>query len=393
MSGYRPDNGFSGLMTKVRQELKEAATSKLAHPQNVTTNEEPQIDAEELGVEEYEDEDLNKVPPQKAPVSKSKKDPRYAVRLVKDTEIENPAKTKLESKGDLYLCNNCFKTFRNTEGVCTECRSNIVERVVNEEPIDSEDDYALPNKYHPKKFAKDRTNRKAQSPAEQQRVKDTKAMFAAQNESTPERMYLQKDFQRDMEKYGWKTREEGIHQYARMNNVDPEELRHLLGERVEEDSDDYVDQIVERVVQETSPTLKKHLRKAYLKSAELDDDHEKAVDAAMRASDGRMSRKEVEDVVDPLSMPGGYAKGKHGQYLPRQKNTRLKKIPPEESVDEHEKGMTNDYYVDQIVDVVKNIVKSQGNSEISLENLQTTILYQMMDAVVAKLEGEGISVQ
>lgn len=130
MYGFRPDNGFSGLMAKVRQELKEAEQSKPV-PQNTKTVEKPELNAEDIGMEDYSEEDLNATPPKPAPRSKSKDDERYAVKEVPDKDVQNPAPAK-ESKGYLLLCNNCFKTCRNTEDICTECRSNMVERIVED---------------------------------------------------------------------------------------------------------------------------------------------------------------------------------------------------------------------------------------------------------------------
>ena len=133
MSGYRPDNGFEGLMAHVRSELKE--DKLVPAPQNMNTVEEPEVDPEEIGVEDYSEEDLNSTPAKPAPKSKSKDDDRYKIREVPDKEVENPAPKKeaKTGKGDLYLCENCYKTFRSHEAICPHCRSNIVERVVVED--------------------------------------------------------------------------------------------------------------------------------------------------------------------------------------------------------------------------------------------------------------------
>lgn len=158
MSGYRPDNGFDGLMAKVRQELREAsgqpkpATTPKPVPQNMNTVEEPKLEAEDVGVEDYSGEDLNSTPPKPAPKSQSKDDEKYAVREVPDTEVQNPAPAK-ESKGGLYLCNNCFTTFRNTEGVCTKCRSNIVEMIA---PFASREEDSKGKKLPPPKRMSDK---------------------------------------------------------------------------------------------------------------------------------------------------------------------------------------------------------------------------------------------
>lgn len=135
--GYRPDNGFDGLMAKIRQELREAsgqlkqATTPKSVSQNMGTVEEPKLEADDVGVEDYSEEDLNSTPPKPAPKSQSKDDDRYAVKEVPDKAVQNPVSAK-ESKGYLLLCNNCFKTCRNIEDICTECRSNMVERIVED---------------------------------------------------------------------------------------------------------------------------------------------------------------------------------------------------------------------------------------------------------------------
>jgi len=209
MSGYRPDNGFEGLMNLVRQELNEdtSQSTRTPAPQNVKTLQEPELDAEDVGMEDYSEEDLNKMPPQKAPKSKSKDDDRYSVREVPDSEVQNPApkkesklrekgwfyrvgdalredvrfqklvkrfgptsdrvfryvaqkegtqtskdliqqlihyatgvdESKIHESGPLYLCNNCYSTFRNVEAFCTKCRSNIVEKIVDVKEASSYD--------------------------------------------------------------------------------------------------------------------------------------------------------------------------------------------------------------------------------------------------------------
>jgi len=130
MLSYRPDDEFSGFMDKVRKQLKEAEQLN-PDSQKKKDEEKPELDAETIGVEDYSEEDLNATPPKPAPRSKSKDDERYAVKEVPDKDVQNPAPAK-ESKGYLLLCNNCFKTCRNTEDICTECRSNMVERIVED---------------------------------------------------------------------------------------------------------------------------------------------------------------------------------------------------------------------------------------------------------------------
>jgi hypothetical protein len=144
MQGYRPDNGMHNLMRYVRASMK-VNEEKSSVSQNVHTVEEPEFDVEEKDLEDYSKEELND-PKKPAPKSKSK-DSKYAVTEVPDSAVQNlkPKKeSKVDEKGDLHLCNNCFKTFRNDESVCTHCRSNIVEKIVQEyEEEDSDDSPAL----------------------------------------------------------------------------------------------------------------------------------------------------------------------------------------------------------------------------------------------------------
>jgi hypothetical protein len=109
------------------------ASKKLAPsakvPQQTPMQSKPDVDHEALGVETYEDEDLTKVK------SQTPKNAKYAVRKVADKEVETPIPvvkppTKESKIGTLYLCNECFKTFRNTKAKCIHCPSIAVEPIV-----------------------------------------------------------------------------------------------------------------------------------------------------------------------------------------------------------------------------------------------------------------------
>lgn len=193
LSSFNKNSQFSNIMRLVREEgvdlpnlneaVKEIASEVKPAPQNMKTVEEPEVTVEDLDLEDYSKEDNTK-----KVVSKSKKDPRFSIKELpkklanqelKDSKVqedislntyivkvkhdkgiskikttasnEKAAKDKImkaegcpleaiesvtlikESKGDLYICNNCFKTFRNTEDSCIHCYSNIVERIVTKE--------------------------------------------------------------------------------------------------------------------------------------------------------------------------------------------------------------------------------------------------------------------
>lgn len=193
LSSFNKNSQFANIMRLVREEgvdlpnlneaAKEIASEVKPAPQNMKTVEEPEVTVEDLDLEDYSKEDNTK-----KVVSKSKKDPRFSIKELpkklanqelKDSKVqedislntyivkvkhdkgiskikttasnEKAAKDKImkaegcpleaiesvtlikESKGDLYICNNCFKTFRNTEDSCIHCYSNIVERIVTKE--------------------------------------------------------------------------------------------------------------------------------------------------------------------------------------------------------------------------------------------------------------------
>lgn len=193
LSSFNKNSQFANIMRLVREEgvdlpnlneaAKEIASGVKPAPQNMKTVEEPKVTIEDLDLEDYSEEDNTK-----KVISKSKKDPRFSIKELpkklanqelKDSKVqedislntyivkvkhdkgiskikttasnEKAAKDKImkaegcpleaiesvtlikESKGDLYICNNCFKTFRNTEDSCIHCYSNIVERIVTKE--------------------------------------------------------------------------------------------------------------------------------------------------------------------------------------------------------------------------------------------------------------------
>lgn len=132
--GFRPDDSFRSLINIIREDpesphrqLKEEKEKKVqTAPQNMRTAEEPEVPAEEVdNLEDYDKEDFNK--PGKKVKSKTpgtdlgiKEEPENKQQILKDSKQE----------GDLYLCNNCCKTFRSLDESCPDCFSNIVERIV-----------------------------------------------------------------------------------------------------------------------------------------------------------------------------------------------------------------------------------------------------------------------
>lgn len=93
-------------------------------PQTMGETDEPNICPDSQGMEDYTDEDLDKV-------EDKTKDTDLALREVPDKELENP-KPKKESRTrpnlPLRLCNKCFKTFRSVIAEC-KCGSKDVELI------------------------------------------------------------------------------------------------------------------------------------------------------------------------------------------------------------------------------------------------------------------------
>jgi len=122
IGAFRPDNGMIGLMDILRETMAEEGGYGPA-PQNMKTTEEPQLDSEALGVEDYEEEDLND-PKKKAPTSKSKKDPRYTVKEVPDKDVQNPPSQKTKEAVDVETCPTCKGPMGKTkDGIlyCPKC--------------------------------------------------------------------------------------------------------------------------------------------------------------------------------------------------------------------------------------------------------------------------------
>jgi len=131
---FRPDDSFRSLMQIIREDEESEYTEpkRTKTPQNMKTIEEPEADPEEMDLEDHDKDDFNQ--PGKQVKSKTPKNPKYAIKEVPEDKKQKINGSKNESKGDLYLCNHCFKTFRNIEASCTECLSNIVEKIIQESP-------------------------------------------------------------------------------------------------------------------------------------------------------------------------------------------------------------------------------------------------------------------
>lgn len=125
------DETMKNLMNYLRQDPEYKKESDPVNEESKKPDpSKPNVDSELLGLEDYEDEDLNKVK------SKTLKDPGFSVRQVKDKEVETPIPPTRaparESKGSLYLCTECAKTFRSLKGKCPVSEDHCVETIVAE---------------------------------------------------------------------------------------------------------------------------------------------------------------------------------------------------------------------------------------------------------------------
>jgi len=107
-------------------ELKESKLQeqerKKAEQTEQPTEETPKDDAERLSMEDWSDTDKGGVPKRVDKVERPTE-----LNPVKDEELSQ--EVTYERKSDpLYLCNECFKTFRASSPVC-KCGSKVVERI------------------------------------------------------------------------------------------------------------------------------------------------------------------------------------------------------------------------------------------------------------------------
>jgi hypothetical protein len=116
---------------KVESRTNEAAEV----PQTMQPQEKPNINAEDYHMEDYSEEDLEKVKSKSAETGN-------AIRQVEDDELKQEpdkvTKSKKESvsvfarQKPLWLCNSCFKTFRSDENICS-CESTNTEKITEGE--------------------------------------------------------------------------------------------------------------------------------------------------------------------------------------------------------------------------------------------------------------------
>jgi len=137
---------FTGLLNIMREDdafkkagldIEETKIELIEVPQQTPADKKPENTPEEIGMEDYSDQELN------GPKAKPKLKNDKTWKEVPDKDTQNPkpkAAAKENKKSDLYLCNACFKTFRSNESKCTFCSSELVEKVVKEGKVPNKDD-------------------------------------------------------------------------------------------------------------------------------------------------------------------------------------------------------------------------------------------------------------
>lgn len=113
---------------KLLQKLRESTNEDVKEvPQTMKPQEEPEVDTPD------DMEDIEKEDPDKLDVSK-KKDRKDAMKEIPDKELEiEPQERRGITRGNLYLCNSCCKTFEGREPVCTFCESKEVEQITEQD--------------------------------------------------------------------------------------------------------------------------------------------------------------------------------------------------------------------------------------------------------------------
>jgi len=292
--------------------LNELKDDKPSVPQTMKPQEKPDVKASDHSMEDYSGEDLDK------PKDKGK-ETGACIREVPDKELQqiNDKSEKCDKKRikrhkkikeQLRLCNECGKTFRSNESLCTGCKSEKTEKIgikerehsdmcgtikhvykvdyeldgkpgsIRVEAFDEDDAKVVVQKMKPgskatiaKKIGESKTNedkipggladRSGKKPedfdkeqleagikVEMEHTTDAKVaqeiamdhltedpeyyvklkkMEAGKCESM-ESDWLLKDYNEATKKYGWKTQDEAIAGYSKLNNINPDELRKLL---------------------------------------------------------------------------------------------------------------------------------------------------------------------
>jgi len=114
------------LVRKSDESKTNEDTRKEAEQTMQPQEEQPKEDAERLSMEDWSEEDKDGKP-------KRKDDVEYPSKLREPEEKEFEQEVKYERRMDpLYLCNECFKTFRANKPIC-KCGSAVVERILKEQ--------------------------------------------------------------------------------------------------------------------------------------------------------------------------------------------------------------------------------------------------------------------
>jgi len=123
------ETDMCSLYDDMRQ-IRESMEGTDEAPQTMRIQDDPNIEAEDFNMEDYRDDDLEKVKSKTEDVPKEVPDGDLEQKSLKPEGKKHKTKESKNIKENvshpLHLCNECFRTFRNAERICLYCDSGDV---------------------------------------------------------------------------------------------------------------------------------------------------------------------------------------------------------------------------------------------------------------------------
>jgi len=121
------------LFDDMRQ-IRESMEGTDEAPQTMRTQDDPNIEAEDFNMEDYRDDDLEKVKSKTEDVPKEVPDGDLEQKPLEPKGKKHKTKESKDIKENaahpLNLCNECSRTFRNNERICLYCESGDVLPII-----------------------------------------------------------------------------------------------------------------------------------------------------------------------------------------------------------------------------------------------------------------------
>lgn len=124
------DKLYEGMMLDMHRKFKnirESMEGTDEAPQTMRTQDDPNIEAEDFNMEDYRDDDLEKVKSKTEEVPKEVPDSELEQKPLepkgKKHKTKESRKVKENDSHPLNLCNECARTFRNDKRICLYCDS------------------------------------------------------------------------------------------------------------------------------------------------------------------------------------------------------------------------------------------------------------------------------